>query len=97
MPDLAQSGDVFTCTIKRNPNTQEDEGKIGFVMIKPKAFIFVQLKFPLEVAWRVVCAAFPLIRLTRRSTHKRWSKHVLGCRALELLWALLFPSVEAGV
>lgn len=29
---------------------QEDKDKIGFVMIKPKAFIFVQLKFHLRIA-----------------------------------------------
>lgn len=29
---------------------QEDKDKIGFVMIKPRVFIFVQLKFHLEIA-----------------------------------------------
>jgi len=48
--ELAQPGDVFTCTIKSNSNVQEDKDKTGFVMRKPKTFIFVQLKFHLEIA-----------------------------------------------
>lgn len=48
--ELAQPGDVFTCTIKSNSNMQEDKDKIVFVMMKPKAFIFVQLKCHLEIA-----------------------------------------------
>lgn len=42
MCSLAQSRAIQT--------RQEDKDKLGFVMIMPKAFIFVQLKFHLKIA-----------------------------------------------
>lgn len=96
LPELAQSSDVFTCAIKRNSSMQEEKGKTAFVMIKLKAFISVQLKLHLRIAWWVVCAAFSFVCLVRclifRRIHGRCGTYVLGYRLPEpLVFLFLGP------